>query len=162
MGADEAPRREGRRPRRGRPRRISISETTSSCTCKRLAVGAARSAKLAYAGAAAPARALTRVVGVTRRPILARFSSASAPAPPAAEPAGSREAALAHLLRTRLPAERVTVTDVSGGCGAFYRVAVVAAAFRGKPTIAQHRAVNAVLEAEIGKMHGLTLTTSAE
>jgi stress-induced morphogen len=27
--------------------------------------------------------------------------------------------------------------------------------------VAQHRAVNAVLEAEIGKMHGLTLKTMA-
>jgi len=119
------------------------------------AAGAARAARVC-AGAAAASPTWPRLAA--RR---ALSSAAAAPPPPPTEPAGSREAAMAQLLRTRLPAERVTVTDVSGGCGAFYNIVVVAAAFKGKPTIAQHRAVNAVLEAEIGKMHGLTLKTSA-
>lgn len=58
-----------------------------------------------------------------------------------------------------LPTCSVEVKDVSGGCGDFYQVLVVSPRFAGLNTVKQHRAVNAVLEADIGKMHGLTLKT---
>ena len=64
-----------------------------------------------------------------------------------------------HLLRERLSATAVTVVDASGGCGSFYNVTVVSTRFEGMSTIKQHRAVTEVLEAEIGKMHGLTIRT---
>ncbi len=51
--------------------------------------------------------------------------------------------------------------DVSGGCGDFYQVFVVSPQFEGMLTVKQHRTVNAVLEADIGKMHGLTVRTMA-
>ena len=64
-----------------------------------------------------------------------------------------------NLLRTKLGATEVKVMDTSGGCGSFYNVIVVSPQFDGMTTIRQHRAVTAVLEAEIGKMHGLTIRT---
>lgn len=68
---------------------------------------------------------------------------------------------MAALLKEKLQAERVEVRDVSGGCGDFYQVTVVSPLFKGLTIVKQHRAVNEVLEAHIGKMHGLTLKTSA-
>jgi len=66
---------------------------------------------------------------------------------------------MSRILTERLGAQHVEVKDVSGGCGAFFNVLVVAARFEGLPVMQQHRAVNAALEAEIGKMHGLTIRT---
>lgn len=57
---------------------------------------------------------------------------------------------------------RVEVKDVSGGCGDFYQITVVSPMFKGMTMVKQHRTVNELLSAEIGKMHGLTLKTSAE
>ena len=66
---------------------------------------------------------------------------------------------MSRLLTERLGASHVEVRDVSGGCGSFFNVTVVAARFEGLAVVKQHRAVNEVLEAEIGKMHGLTIKT---
>ena len=67
---------------------------------------------------------------------------------------------MAALLRARLDAVEVVVKDVSGGCGAFFDVLVVSQRFVGASVVAQHRLVNAALEAEVGKMHGLTVKTA--
>lgn len=64
-----------------------------------------------------------------------------------------------QALRQKLGASFVRVNDTSGGCGSFYQVTVVSPAFEGKTAIKQHKAVNEVLEADIGKMHGLTIKT---
>jgi stress-induced morphogen len=69
------------------------------------------------------------------------------------------ETHMQRLLTDRLSAQVVKVDDVSGGCGSFYTVVVVSEKFEGLSTIKQHRAVTEVLEAEIGKMHGLTIKT---
>jgi stress-induced morphogen len=76
-------------------------------------------------------------------------------------PAGSaKEAEISALLTDKLQAHKVTIKDVSGGCGAFYEISVVSALFQGKTTIQQHRQVNSVLGPIIGTLHGLTLKTS--
>jgi acid stress-induced BolA-like protein IbaG/YrbA len=48
---------------------------------------------------------------------------------------------MAAVLRAKLGAEVVEVKDVSGGCGSFYTVLVVAPQFEGMPTMKQHRCV---------------------
>ena len=68
-------------------------------------------------------------------------------------------AAMITALKGALGATTVEVTDVSGGCGAFFKVLVVAPAFAGVPMIKAHRMVLDTLEKEVGKMHGLTIET---
>lgn len=75
--------------------------------------------------------------------------------------ANGREQQMIQLLKDKLQAAVVDVKDVSGGCGEFYQISVVSPLFKGMPMVKQHRAVNEVLESHIGKMHGLTLKTSA-
>ncbi len=87
---------------------------------------------------------------------LARALSA-APAPDGA----ARAAAMRAALTAALQPTRVEVADVSGGCGDFFKVLVVAPRFAGVPTVRAHREVLAVLEADVGKMHGLTIVTRA-
>lgn len=70
------------------------------------------------------------------------------------------EKAIVEKLRSQFPgATSVEVSDISGGCGAMYQIAIEAEEFRGKKTVAQHRLVNQVLAEEIKEMHGLQLTT---
>ena len=71
------------------------------------------------------------------------------------------EKMIAVLQRT-LGASKVEVTDISGGCGAFFKVLVVAPAFTGLPIVKAHRLVLDALEKEVGKMHGLTIETRKE
>jgi BolA-like protein 3 len=46
-----------------------------------------------------------------------------------------------------------------GGCGTFYAITIVSAAFKGIPLVRQHRLVNEVLEKEIKGFHGLQVCT---
>ena len=69
------------------------------------------------------------------------------------------EERMRDLLSERLNATHCTVEDTSGGCGAFYRIRCVSAAFEGMRPLAQHRKVQEVLQKEIGTMHGLTIET---
>lgn len=66
---------------------------------------------------------------------------------------------MASVLKEKLGATVADIRDVSGGCGSFYQVLVVSAQFAGLTTMKQHRAVTELLEADIGKMHGLTIKT---
>lgn len=75
---------------------------------------------------------------------------------------GDREAQIAGLLREGLSASHVNVLDVSGGCGAMFRIEVVSPQFDGLSLVKQHRMVNEVLKAEIGDMHGLTIKTMTD
>ena len=68
----------------------------------------------------------------------------------------------AHIrdkLISQLPASQCEVEDTSSGCGAFYRITVTSAKFRGMTLIQQHRLVNEILKNEIPKLHGLTIST---
>jgi stress-induced morphogen len=66
----------------------------------------------------------------------------------------------ARLSASTLAPSAVTVTDISGGCGSFFKVEVEAAGFAGKPVLAQHRLVQGILKAEIAEMHGITVVTT--
>ena len=56
----------------------------------------------------------------------------------------------------------VDVTDISSGCGSFFRVEVTAPSFEGRSLLEQHRLVNTVLAAEIKEIHGLTIVTKSK
>lgn len=44
---------------------------------------------------------------------------------------------------------------VAGGCGTFYAISITSEAFKGLPTVKQHRLVNETLKREIEGIHGL-------
>ena len=68
----------------------------------------------------------------------------------------------ARVRDSHLRPTNVTVEDISGGCGSFYKVTVVSSAFAGKSLVQQHRLVNDVLKEEIALMHGITVITKTE
>lgn len=90
-----------------------------------------------------------------------RFSLAAPQA--AATTAGAASARpedrMVSILKTGLSASIVEVRDVSGGCGAFYNVLVVASSFASMSTMKQHRLVTDLLQKDIVQMHGLTIKT---
>ncbi|KAI8791085.1 bolA-like protein 3 [Biomphalaria glabrata] len=72
------------------------------------------------------------------------------------------ESAIKCKLQKAFPsATEIQVSDVSGGCGAMYQIAIESPDFKGLPKIQQHRLVNQALAEEIKSMHGLQLTTKA-
>lgn len=71
----------------------------------------------------------------------------------------SSEASLRDTLTKALEATTVSVEDVSGGCGAMFKIFVESPKFKGLSTVKQHRLVNDVLKEEIKEMHGLTIFT---
>eukprot|EP00924_Labyrinthula_sp_SR-Ha-C_P005100 snap_masked-scaffold_1-processed-gene-21.17-mRNA-1 protein AED:0.19 eAED:0.20 QI:0/-1/0/1/-1/1/1/0/99 len=75
--------------------------------------------------------------------------------------ATEKEKFMENLLKEKLKATTVNVTDISGGCGSMYDVKVESPLFKSKTKVAQHRMVNEVLKEEIKEMHGLTLDTKA-
>lgn len=46
-----------------------------------------------------------------------------------------------------------------GGCGTFYQIIIASEAFKGVPTVKQHRMVNEVLKQEIEGIHGLQVSS---
>jgi BolA-like protein 3 len=54
-------------------------------------------------------------------------------------------------------AEFSTVEDTSGGCGAFYKIHVVADKFQGMPPVKRQREVHALLHEFIHDVHGVTV-----
>ncbi|CAL8073238.1 unnamed protein product [Calicophoron daubneyi] len=74
--------------------------------------------------------------------------------------ATSGEAAIEKILKERFKQARsVSVSDVSGGCGAMYQIDIESEDFRGMSVLAQHRAVKEALREQIKEMHGLTIST---
>ena len=64
------------------------------------------------------------------------------------------------LIRAGLPGADVTISDLAGD-GDHYAAHVVWDGFRGKPRVAQHKAVYAALEGRMGgALHALQLTTA--
>jgi len=67
---------------------------------------------------------------------------------------------IAGLIRSGLPGAEVQITDLAGD-GDHYAARVVWDGFRGKPRVAQHKAVYAALEGRMGgALHALQLTTA--
>ncbi|GLI65420.1 hypothetical protein VaNZ11_008986 [Volvox africanus] len=72
------------------------------------------------------------------------------------------EKAIAKKLKTGLNgAKRVEVQDTSGGCGAMYRISIVAEDFKGQSIVKQHQLVHRLLADDLKQWHGLTLETRA-
>lgn len=64
------------------------------------------------------------------------------------------------MIRAGIPDARVEITDLAGD-GDHYAARVVSESFRGMPRPAQHRAVYAALEGNMGgALHALQLTTA--
>ncbi|KAJ2669519.1 BolA-like protein [Coemansia sp. RSA 1085] len=53
----------------------------------------------------------------------------------------------------------ISLTDVSDGCGTSYSLRVVSDYFKGKRTLARHRAVNKIIKEEISKLHAFSVST---
>uniref|UniRef100_A0A914L5F8 BolA-like protein n=1 Tax=Meloidogyne incognita TaxID=6306 RepID=A0A914L5F8_MELIC len=69
---------------------------------------------------------------------------------------------ITKLLRGQFPEESgdvVNVEDISGGCGAMFRVRVESTQFEGMPKVKQHKLINEVLKKEIKEMHGIVIET---
>ncbi|RHW17406.1 BolA family transcriptional regulator [Sphingomonas gilva] len=65
------------------------------------------------------------------------------------------------LIKAGIPDATVEITDLAGD-GDHYAARVVSESFRGKPRVAQQRAVYAALEGRMGGvLHALQLTTAA-
>lgn len=65
----------------------------------------------------------------------------------------------AHLdkvIRERLGATHVEVTDASGGCGQAFEVLIVSPSFAGQNKLKRHRMVNSALKEEIAVIHAFT------
>lgn len=73
----------------------------------------------------------------------------------------AREEKITTLLKQGLTTDQVQVLDVSGGCGAMFKIEVRSKQFKGKNLVEQHKMVNELLSDEIKNMHGLTLRTVA-
>ena len=56
---------------------------------------------------------------------------------------------------------QVVVEDISGGCGAMFKVRVESPQFSGMPKVKQHKLINEVLRGEIKQMHGIVVETQA-
>lgn len=70
------------------------------------------------------------------------------------------EKSLISKLEEKFPkATAISVSDISGGCGAMYQILIESPDFAGKRAVQQHRMVNEALKEEIAAMHGLQLTT---
>lgn len=69
------------------------------------------------------------------------------------------ESKITSILQTSLNPIALSVTDTSGGCGAFFRIVVVSEQFNNISIVKQHKLVNEVLKKQISNIHGLTLVT---
>lgn len=52
----------------------------------------------------------------------------------------------------------VELTNIVGGCGTFYAIAITSEAFRGLSMVKQHQLVNNTLKSEIETIHGLQVS----
>ncbi|KAI6654549.1 hypothetical protein LOD99_945 [Oopsacas minuta] len=71
-----------------------------------------------------------------------------------------REKRMHSLLTEALTPIAIHIEDMSGGCGAMFRISVCSDKFRGKKMLEQHRMVNTILKEEIKSIHAITLDTS--
>ncbi|XP_023385242.1 bolA-like protein 3 isoform X3 [Pteropus medius] len=61
---------------------------------------------------------------------------------------------------TAIKVTDISVTFISGGCGAMYEIQIESEEFKEKRTVQQHQMVNQALKEEIKGMHGLRIFTS--
>eukprot|EP00049_Salpingoeca_infusionum_P010593 m.183029 g.183029 ORF g.183029 m.183029 type:complete len:116 (+) comp14684_c0_seq2:210-557(+) len=70
------------------------------------------------------------------------------------------EQSMLDKLKAELNTQTVEVEDMSGGCGSAFRVLVESEAFRGMPSIKQHRLVKSILKDEIAQIHAIQVHTA--
>ncbi|XP_055390525.1 bolA-like protein 3 [Condylostylus longicornis] len=71
------------------------------------------------------------------------------------------ESNLVSILKNKFPkANVVEVEDISGGCGAMFKIFVETSEFEGNTVIKQHKMITEALKDQIKDMHGLTIQTS--
>eukprot|EP00667_Euglena_gracilis_P030214 EG_transcript_41443 len=72
------------------------------------------------------------------------------------------ELRLRQALTEKLRASSCEVKDVSGGCGAMYKVYVKSPMFQGLTRVKQHQLVAQTLDAETKDAHGWTIQTEVD
>ncbi|XP_075976755.1 bolA-like protein 3 [Anticarsia gemmatalis] len=73
----------------------------------------------------------------------------------------TKEEQLSEALKRSLPGiTYISVSDISGGCGAMFEVNVEAKEFIGLNRVKQHRLVTDSLKSEIAEMHGIRIHTT--
>ncbi|GLB33497.1 putative BolA IbaG family protein [Lyophyllum shimeji] len=78
------------------------------------------------------------------------------------EPILEGEQLIAAKLQDKFSPSVLKVQDISGGCGSFYAITIASEAFKGLPTVKQHKLVNETLKDEIAGIHGLQIKTIAQ
>ncbi|KAK9374550.1 bola protein [Lipomyces chichibuensis] len=77
-------------------------------------------------------------------------------------PLNNYEKYLSSKLMDAFEPSKLSVRDISGGCGSMFAISIVSKSFKGVSMIQQHRMVNEVLADEIKEWHGVQLNTRAE
>nr|QZX63212.1 BolA-like protein 3 [Halisarca dujardinii] len=65
-----------------------------------------------------------------------------------------------ELLTSSLLPTKLSVKDISGGCGSMYEIDVASAKFQGRRLVQQHQLVNNALKEEFKDLHGLIIRTT--
>jgi stress-induced morphogen len=65
-------------------------------------------------------------------------------------------------LANTLEASKLSVADISGGCGSMYAIEITSKRFVGLSLLKQHRVVSDLLKDEIKAMHGIQIKTHPE
>jgi len=105
---------------------------------------------------------LARRTGLLASARQVRFRTyTTGPPPPSTAPKdlSAGEQAIHGKLADRFSPTELLVQDVSGGCGSFYAITIASQAFKGLPTVKQHKLVTQVLKEEIEGIHGLQIKT---
>ncbi|GMM53739.1 Bol3 protein [Maudiozyma humilis] len=74
----------------------------------------------------------------------------------------AEEKSVYKKLQEALNPSHLSVHDISGGCGSMYNIVVKSKSFNELTTIKQHKLVNSILKDEIGRWHGLQLSTKKD
>ncbi|KAI8461841.1 bola protein [Phakopsora pachyrhizi] len=69
------------------------------------------------------------------------------------------EHSIKKILTQKFPDGKVSVEDVSGGCGTFFTIQVIDKSFEETSTFNQHKLINKTLSRVIPKIHGLQINT---
>lgn len=121
-----------------------------------LAPAARRSLQLVPLSFGCLARGLRTSAAVRAEPIGVEVESAPAKeetSEPEEQTAGEKH--ILSVLEAKFQPSMLSVTDVSGGCGAFYTIIIASKAFNGLSTLKQHRLVQSELKNIIKDIHGL-------
>ncbi|KAK9367803.1 bola protein [Lipomyces kononenkoae] len=96
------------------------------------------------------------------RPAATRSFAAEACNAGEESPLNEYEKYLSSKLMDAFEPSKLSVRDISGGCGSMFAISIVSKAFKGVPMIKQHRMVNEILADEIKEWHGVQLNTKAD